>query len=145
MGSIIREDNERKENGIMKKMKISVLFLLTLTAVLLLSACGNNKNNAGSQSSGAQTNQSSSAAPTESTGGAGISESSGSVSGAGNTGNSNGTGNTGNTGSAGTGASDKTDPEESSSGVLEGLMDDVEQGVEDLTGDDASRASDESK
>lgn len=129
----------------MKKMKISVLFLLTLTAVLLLSACGNNKNNAGSQSSGAQTNQSSSAAPTESTGGAGISESSGSVSGAGNTGNSNGTGNTGNTGSAGTGASDKTDPEESSSGVLEGLMDDVEQGVEDLTGDDASRASDESK
>lgn len=145
MGSIIKEDNERKENGIMKKTKISVLFLLTLTAVLLLSACGNNKNNAGSQSSGAQTNQSSSAAPTESTGGAGISESSGSVSGAGNTGNSNGTGNTGNTGSAGTGASDKTDPEESSSGVLEGLMDDVEQGVEDLTGDDASRASDESK
>ena len=35
--------------------------------------------------------------------------------------------------------------QESSKGVIDGLVDDVEQGVEDLTGETTSRASDESK
>lgn len=60
----------------------------------------------------------------------------------------------GNNGTAGSGAGTGTEnsgtnkngsnEEESSSGVIGGLIDDVEQGVDDLTGD-ASRASDESK
>ncbi|MCI8660649.1 MAG: hypothetical protein HFG57_11695 [Lachnospiraceae bacterium] len=105
----------------MKKMKISALLLLVLMTVCGVTACGNN-NDTTSGSSTSQTNQTSSAASTESSGSTGISESSAN----------------GSRATSGSG-------EESSTGVIGGLIDDVEQGVEDLTGNDASRASDESK
>ncbi len=119
----------------MKKMKIPVLFLLALLSVFCLTACGNNKNDSTTGTSAPQTSQSSSSAASESSGG------------------SNDTGSTGDSGNNGSSAGTKNDGanaaynenEESSSGVLDGLMDDVEQGVDDLTGDDGSRASDESK
>ena len=109
----------------MKKMKMSVLFLLALLSVFCLAACGSNTNGSTTGTS-SSASQSSSSTAQESTSG-----------GSGNAG-------TGSTGSSGTNASGAA-KEESSSGVLDGLMEDVEQGVDDLTGDRDSRASDESK
>lgn len=121
----------------MKKMKMSALLMLTLLSLFCLTACGSNKNNAGTGTSAAQSSQATTGANTESTG-----NSSGVTSG---TANSTG-GTSGSTsGTAGTSGAGSSDREESSPGVIEGLMDDVEDGVEDLTGNDSSRASDESK
>lgn len=107
----------------MKKMKMSVLFLLALLSVSCLVACGGNQNDSTTGTS-ASSSQSSSSAAQESTSG--------------------GSGTAGTSSSTGTNASGDAG-EESSQGVLDGLMDDVEQGVDDLTRDGDSRASDESK
>ena len=107
---------------IMKKIRMSFLFLLVALSLFCLTACGSNTDNSPSNTS---TTQATSGSKAES-GSAGMSES------------------TGNGGSTGTKASGETSQEEST-GVFGGLMADVEKGVDDLTGDDTSRASDESK
>ena len=47
--------------------------------------------------------------------------------------------------SGGTGNTGTNGGEESSTGVIDGLMDDVEKGVDDLTGETTSAAADESR
>lgn len=117
----------------MKMIRMSILFLLVVLSLFCLTACGSNTDNSPTKAS---TTQATSGSQAES-GSTGMSESTGN-------GGSNASGNAGTTGSTGTKASGEAGQEEST-GVFGGLMDDVEKGVDDLTGDDTSRASDESK
>ncbi len=52
----------------MKKMKMSALLMLTLLSLFCLTACGSNKNNAGTGTSAAQSSQAMTGANTESSG-----------------------------------------------------------------------------
>ena len=134
LGLFQRTDNKRKENMIMNKIRMSFLFLLVVLSLFCLTACGSNTDNSPSNTSTTQATSGSQAG----SGSTGMSGSTGS-------GESNrDAGNTGPTGSAGTGAAGETGREEST-GVFGGIMEDVEDGVDNLTGEDASRASDESK
>ena len=115
----------------MKKIRISALFLLMLL-VFSLTACGDNTN------SGTSTESCASAGTS---GNAGTSGSSGTTGSSGVSNSSNASPGPGSSTTNGTSGS----VQESSKGVIDGLVDDVEQGVEDLTGETTSRASDESK
>lgn len=118
----------------MKKFRMSFLFLLVVLSLFCLTACGSNTNNSPSNTS---TTQATSGSQAES-GSTGMSGSTGSGE------SSRAAGSAESNGSAGTKASGETIQEEST-GVFGGLMEDVENGVDNLTGDDTSRASDESK
>lgn len=115
----------------MKKIRFAVCVMMLALAMFCMTGCGN-KDNSG-QGSSSQTTTSSS-------------KESGSTSGGtdqtgGNTeGSSSENGTAGSTGSSGAN-------ESGSGGVIEGLVDDVERGVDDLTGDDSSTtaAADESR
>lgn len=124
----------------MKKIKICTFAILFIMSMTVLAACGR-------KDSG--TNQSTS--PSSSSSGTGQ----GSESSAGGSGTNSGTDSTnGNTGNAGTqesgsgnGASQGSgSEEESSTGVIGGMMDDVEEGMDDmLSGSKGSTETDESK
>ncbi len=122
----------------MKKIRISAFFLLTLL-VLCLTACGDNSNSGTAGSSASQSGMSSTGTSAESSGTAGATGTSGT------TGASNGSNASGGPGSGAANNGTSGSVQESSKGVMDGLVDDVEQGVEDLTGESTSRASDESK
>ena len=119
----------------MKKIRIAVCVMMLAAVMLCMTGCGD-KNNSG-QGSSAQTTTSASSESGSTTGGM---DQTGQ-----NTGGSEG----GSTGSAGsTGSSDAAGTNESTSGgVIEGLVDDVERGVDDLTGDsnNTTAAADESR
>lgn len=117
----------------MKKIRMSFcILLLTLTVFGLAGCSDKNNGNQGTITSQSSQTESSSG---QSSSGSGASEES---SGSGMSGESGGSGGAG--GSAGAGSQ-----EESSTGVIDGLMDDVEKGVDDLTGQTTSAASDESR
>ena len=88
----------------MKKITMSVLLLLSLLAIFCLTACGSNQDNTTAGTSAAQTTQSTTGSKKESTG-----STSSSTSGSNKTDDGNGSHN-----------------QASSPGVIEGLIDDVE-------------------
>lgn len=118
----------------MKKIRKSVWMLLFVLMIFSMTACGrNNTNNTGqgsgtSQSSGV-TNGGENAGGGTGTTGAGTTGAGGAAEGAGGTSGST-TGAAGS--SSGAGSTGRT--EESSTGVINGLIDDVERGVNDVTG-----------
>ncbi len=91
----------------MKRIKPYVFAVLVIMTVMCLSACGSNKNSAGQSSEG-----SSSAAET-------TMESS----------------SAGNSAAADTTSRNADEDSEESTGVIDGMMNDVEEGVDDLTGE----------
>ncbi len=113
----------------MKKIRKSVWMLLFVLMIFSMTACGrNNTNNTGqgsdtSQSSGVPNGGENTGGGTGTTGAGGAAEGAGGTSGSttGAAGGSSGAGSTGR-------------PEESSTGVINGLIDDVERGVNDVTG-----------
>lgn len=116
----------------MKKIRIAVCAMMLALAMLCMTGCGD-KNNSG-QGSTAQTTTSASSESGNTTGG--MDQTGGSMNGSeSGSANSSGSGN-----SAGTN-------ESTSGGVIEGLVDDVERGVDDLTGDNShtTAAADESR
>ena len=115
----------------MKKIRISFCTLLLMLAMISLVGCGSTNKSGGSQGT-SQTESSSGQG--SSTGSEGGSETT--------TGGSRGGAGESGSGTSGTGGSMQ---EESSTGVIDGLMDDVEQGAEDLTGNGNSAAADESR
>lgn len=127
----------------MKKIRISFCILLLALTVAGLAGCSNNKDK-GQGSTGGSTTQTETSSGAQSGGASGESSSgvTNSTGGSGEAGSgksgsgTNGSGTNGSGGSAG---------EESSTGVIDGLMDDVERGVEDLTGETGSGAADESR
>lgn len=114
----------------MKKIRMSFCILLLTLTVFGLAGCSD-KNNGNQGTTTSQSSQTESSSGQSSSGSGASAESGGS----GMSGESGGTG-----GSAGAGSQ-----EESSTGVIDGLMDDVEKGVDDLTGQTTSAASDESR
>ena len=125
----------------MKKIRKSVWMLLFVLMIFSMTACGrNNTNQSGQGSSGAgQSSGVTSGAETAGTGngmagtGAATGTSGGTTGNTTGAGNNTGTGNqTGEGNTAGNGNTAR--PEESSTGVINGLIDDVERGVNDVTG-----------
>ena len=112
----------------MKKIKMSLCILLLSLTVVGLAGCSN-KNSTDQSKAGGQTTQAETTA--------------GQTTGAGAEGQTGGAGMSGGNGGTSTGGS--TENEESSTGVIDGLMDDVENGVDDLTGETTSSAADESR
>lgn len=123
----------------MKKIKISTFIFLMALAVFALTACTNRGSSSAQQSTGS-TQQSTAGA-----GGAQDSTQNGESGGADMTGGADsqpGTnGSAGNTGGAAQ-ESGAAMEETTSGGVIDGLIDDVDQGVRDMTGDN-TRAADE--
>lgn len=108
----------------MKKIRICMFTILLTMSMLALTACSSD-NNSGRSNNSSGTTQSTTAT--------------GSGSGETTTGTTNGTGS-----SNGTNGRTNNNQEESSTGVIGGMMDDVERGVDDMIdGSDASNASEE--
>lgn len=109
----------------MKKIRISFCILLLSLMVAGLAGCSN-RDNANQGTTGGRTTQAETSAGQTGSGAAGQSGGSGMES-------------SGSSNSSGSGQN------ESSTGVIDGLMDDVENGVNDLTGETSSAAADESR
>lgn len=114
----------------MKKIRISFCILLLSLMVAGLAGCSN-RDNANQGTTGGRTTQAETSAGQTGSGAAGQSGGSGMENGSGSSGNG--------------GNSSGSGQDESSTGVIDGLMDDVENGVNDLTGETSSAAADESR
>ncbi len=116
----------------MKKIRIAACVMMLALVMLCMTGCGD-KNNSG-QGSTAQTTTSASSESGSTTGGMD------------QTGQNAGGSESGSTGSTGSSNAAGTN-ESTSGGVIEGLVDDVERGVDDLTGDsnNTTAAADESR
>ena len=113
----------------MKKIKICMSVILFAMAVCILSACSNKESDKNQTTSPAGTTPSTTAAG-------------GSTGGSGNNG-TNGTSGTGGTGSETSGSQDE---EESGTGVLDDMAEDLEEGADDvMNGPGVTSASDESR
>ena len=133
------KNDNRKETMIMRKVRMSFCVLLIALTVFLVTGC-TNRNNTGNGTAGGTTGG---GTTTESTSGAGTNgAAAGESGGAGVNGGNGGT--TGGAGTMNSGGTNGTGNGESG-GVIDGIVNDVEKGVNDITGESTSAAADESR